>query len=217
MKKFSMSRPFAPLRFFALAFLLDPVAACRAIAADAELASPAIDASMFRDGEVKRGIAEFGAWSTVCDEVARLRQRFCSLKARIHDPGGRMIAEMIVSTGDNGCPAAMLHIGAGVHIGSGAKLWLEPVQLKGAKKAVAKPARQLYFISCEVRFCTAVWSLAGEDIAALNAGASVRLRVVQVKPFGPLTASIASPERLIALDGAAEGGGFAQAIASTLK
>lgn len=186
-------------------------------AADGELTSPAIDPTMFRDGELRRSVKDFGGWSAVCDEVPRLRQRFCSLKTMLRDTERRMIAELIVSTGDNGRPAALLRVRIGAHIGAGARLRIETGAQPSGKKAPPRPDRRLDFVSCDARACSAVWSLAADEIKALNAGASVRIRVTQVRALSPLAPNIASPERLTLIEAVAAGAGFSQAVASTLK
>ena len=193
--------------------------ATHAHAADGALASPAIDRTMFRDGEVQRTSGAYGAWTAVCDEVTRLKQRFCSLKASFLTSSNQPIAEVLVSTGDNGRPAAMLRVALGAHIGSGVRVWLDPA-VAGGKATPApaqQPVRKLDYVTCDTSLCAAVWSLAPADIKALNAGATLRVRVTRVREFHPMLTPIATQQRLLALDGAVAGGGFSQAVNATLK
>ncbi|MBE7159496.1 MAG: hypothetical protein INR62_13870, partial [Rhodospirillales bacterium] len=62
------------------------------------LARPAVDTSMFRDGEVHRRNEMHGRWSLDCDEIPRLAQRFCSLRSLALDATGRPVARITVST-----------------------------------------------------------------------------------------------------------------------
>lgn len=196
----------------------DPCSCVRA--ADGALASPAIDRTLFRDGEVKRSTGEFGAWTAVCDEIVRLKQRFCSLKASFYDASHQPIAEVLVSTGDNGRPAAMFRVALGAHIGSGVRVWLEPITAGG--RAAAKPqpqpnSRQLDYVVCDRTLCAAVWSLGPADIKALNAGATLRARITRLRAFSPMSAPIAAPQYLQAVEGVVAGEGFSQAVNATLK
>jgi invasion protein IalB len=180
------------------------------------ITTPAIDVSMFREGEVQRVNATFGAWSTVCDEIKRLNQRFCSLKAVMRDMNGQNIAHVTVSTSDNGKPAAIVRVGAGTHIGTGAHIRIEPVSMKGAKKSTSID-HPISFVTCDKAGCNAIWSLTHAEISALNKGAKIYIRIAQVRPFGPLVPVMSSPERLTMLEASVEGNGFAQAVNSTLK
>ncbi len=182
-----------------------------------ELASPAVDASIYREGEVRRVTQGFGAWSTVCDEIQRLKQRFCSLKALSFDSTQRPLAEIVMSTGDNGKPAALVRVATGAHIGSGIKIRLEPGARQPSKKAETPPERRLSFIGCDATSCRAVWSLSGGEISALNAGFSLRLKVTRIQPFSRLTPVIAAADRLIALEGVTSGAGLSEAVTWTLK
>ena len=64
---------------------------------------------------------------------------------------------------------------------------------------------------------SAVWSLAPADIAALNAGASARVRFSRVDLVTDMTLVIAAPGRLQVVEGRTDGGGFAEAVRATLK
>ncbi len=180
------------------------------------ITTPAIDASLFREGEVQRVNATFGSWSTVCEEIKRLNQRFCSLKAVMRDKNGQNIAHVTVSTSDNGKPAAIVRVGAGTHIGTGAHIRIEPTSVKGVKKPTIIE-HPISFVTCEKAGCNAIWSLTNAEISALNKGAKIHIRIAHIRPFGPLVPVMSSPERLTMLEGSVEGNGFAQAVNSTLK
>lgn len=186
-------------------------------AEESPLASAAVDYTLYREGEVTRATASFGGWNVVCDEIRRLHQRFCSLKTALRDAEDHSIAEITVSTGDNGRPAALIRIALGSYIGKGLRLWVEPVATPKSKNPSRLPEHQLDLISCDAKGCTAIWSLLPAEISALNQGASIHLRLTRVKSLSLLTPVIAAPERLTAIEGAVSGFGFSQAVASTLK
>ena len=199
----------------ALATLLAATLASRVHAAEGALASPAVDRSLYREGEVQRTSRDFGAWTVVCDEVVRLKQRFCSLKTSLRDASRKAVAELFISTGDNGRPAAMLRVAHGAHIGSGVQLTLNrPAPTRG--KPAAALTRKLDFATCDQAACLVVWSLRGDDISALNVGAVVRARLMGVQAVNPFVAPIATPARMRIIDASVDGAGFAQAVNSTL-
>lgn len=183
----------------------------------AALTSPAIDPELFREGEVKRGQAAFGAWTAVCDEVPRLHQRFCSLLASFRGPQDQSVADMIVSTGDNGKPAALIRVAPDAFIGAGVRISVVLAQPPAGKKPPQPVERKLGFVGCDDRGCLAIWSISGADINALNAGAMLRLRLERLRAFGPFTAAIAAPDRRFAIEVELPGAGFPQAVAATLK
>ncbi len=190
-----------------------------ACAEETPLSSAAVDYSLYRDGEVTRASSVYGSWTVVCDEIRRLHQRFCSLKTALRDAEDRSIAEITVSTGDNGQPAALIRTALGAYIGKGLQLWVEtpPQAATKAKPAQHLPEHRLDLISCDAKGCAAIWAILPGEISALNQGASLHLRLTRVKSLSLLTPVIAAPERLTAVEGAASGFGFAQAVASTLK
>ncbi len=184
---------------------------------EAQITSPAVDPTLFRDGEVRRTTRQFGAWTTVCDEISRLRQRFCSLKAVYRDASDQPIAELVVSTGDNGKPAAMLRVGLGAHIGTGARVWLSDPDGSTKARAPGKvPVRRVDFITCDKAGCISVWTFSSEEIRRMNAGATPHVRLARLRPSASLSALIAPQDRLAPIEGAIPGGAFATAVNSTL-
>jgi invasion protein IalB len=189
----------------------------------APLTSAPIDPSIYRDGEVRRFTSVHGNWRVVCDEVTRLRQRFCSLRSAVAGADGAVTAELTVSTGQDGRPAGLLKIAATlVHGGSveittpGASANPEPSSKGKAKPAPTPPAKTaLKPVGCDERICTFIWTLRADQITALNDGRGLNLLAVA----GPGLDSLASfkpvKPRTIALNIAAEG--FKEAVAVSLK
>jgi invasion protein IalB len=182
-----------------------------------ELASPPIDVSILRDGEVTRTTGNFGAWTLVCDEVPRLRQRFCSLSTELRDTGGQIVATLIVSTGDDGRPAALLRAPFGVSIGSGLLFMIEPPTSAGASKTAEGTSRRLEFVRCEQDACLAVWSLTAKEIIGLTAGGALRLRCKHIQSVPPFAFHVVTPQNSITVEAATPGGGFAEAVQASLK
>ncbi|RDJ24327.1 hypothetical protein DWF00_19740, partial [Bosea caraganae] len=141
------------------------------------LESPAIDHEAFRDGEVTRSQSTFANWVSVCDEVRRFRQRFCSLRSRAFDKLNRPIADIVVSTADNGKPAALITIGLGMLateplvIATTVPAQALPPARKGGKPRQAPETVETTRLAprlCNETGCQMFWPLSGNDILALR-------------------------------------------------
>ena len=103
-----------------------PLRAQPAQAGPSAFATEAIDRGVFKEGEVRRLEGHFRSWRIVCDEVVRLKQRFCSLSTIGADAAGRPVAGLIVSTSDEGRPAALIHLPHGVALSQGVEVVAGP-------------------------------------------------------------------------------------------
>ena len=142
------------------------------------LTSAAIDPGLFREGAIQRFTGSVGAWGFVCDEVKQLKQRFCSLRSAVKDRDGTVIADLTVSTGEDGRPAALLKMAADRITEDGISIIPRPAA--GAKGSAAKMKGpvpyKVYPAACDRGVCQLIWSLTGEHIVALNTGAGLTLR-----------------------------------------
>jgi invasion protein IalB len=150
------------------------------------LTSAAIDPSIFRDGEVRRFSETHGAWTVVCDEIARLKQRFCSLRSPILRGDGQTAALLTISTGQDGRPAALLRIAADlvaaghVEISPVAELAIStpsggPAPPSAKQKSKPPAVVRIKPVSCDKGVCTVIWTLNGDQIGALNSPRGLRL------------------------------------------
>jgi invasion protein IalB len=213
---------------FCLAVLLSapvPSHAQRGQAGPSAFATEAIDRSVFKEGEVRRLEGHFRSWRVVCDEVIRLKQRFCSLSAMGADAAGRPVAGLIVSTSDEGRPAALIHLQHGVALNRGLEVLAGPPagdaslkeKVPDKEQRAAKPkekagaALKLAFPSCDAQGCMTLWNLTPAQIGALQAGNTLRIRfsMVPARNFWltPSAGRQASPVGIVA-----GGAGFGDAI-----
>ena len=183
------------------------------------LASAAIDHTLYREGEVRRLTGTFAAWTLVCDEVTRLKRRFCSLRTLVRDAAGATVAALTISTGDDGRPAALMRIPAGSVSNTIVEIVVTPkpagpVDAKASKAAAASnptpttsplsaapppspPAKAAVGIklrpaTCDSQTCTVVWSLPSAHIKALNSGGGLQVRyprAIEPRDFAALSAS----------------------------
>lgn len=168
------------------------------------LASAPIDASMFRDGEVRRTADSYAAWTLVCDVIPRLGHRFCSLSAAPSRLGSASVA-LTVSTGDDGRPAALLRLPLGLSLPFG-------VRIKPLGPGGGEPERQVSVALCSATSCEAVWSLSQGDIAALRSGSGLRISVRNWR--FDLPGRHDSPTPVTAM---IDGHGFSEAVAASLR
>ena len=147
---------------------------------DAGLTSPMMNRAIFRDGQVQRFTGQYGAWTVVCDEVASLKQRYCSLRSSTLQTSDGRAAVVDISTGDDGKPAALLHLPVAVSVAFGVSVDAEIAAVKGRSKTQAQ--QKLIIATCNGRECLAVWNLRAVDIQALNAGGGVTITVCTTNP-----------------------------------
>ena len=135
--------------------------------------SEAIDRGVFKEGEVRRLEGHFLSWRVVCDEVPRIKQRFCSLFTAGADAAGRPVTGLTVSTSDEGRPAAMIRLPHGVSIKRGLEVLTGPPAGNApppAKQPLKEKAAvlKLAFPSCDAQGCITLWNLTPKQIAALS-------------------------------------------------
>lgn len=175
------------------------------------MARASVDPGLYREGEVRRRNEMHGRWSLDCDEIPRLTQRFCSLRTLVLEPDGDAVARLTISTTDTGRPAALLDLPLSldlhrlITITPATALVLDKPSralvddarrhvnaARGAKAKSRSGATTTDVLTavlrpdvCDRSFCYAVWPLTPSDIAALRAGAGLRIA------FGVVTSSSA--------------------------
>ena len=205
------------------ALLLIAVSESHAQSLPTPLTSPAIDPTIYRDGEVRRFSSQHGVWGVVCDEVTRLKQRFCSLRTILAGAEGTVVADVTISTGQDGRPAGLLRIAAPLVRGGNLEITTQPASSKPELAAKGKsmpvpssPAKTtLKPVNCDERACTVIWTLRAEQIAALNDGRSLSLLAVAGVDFETLANFTAIKPRTVALR--LTGVGFKDAVAVSLR
>ncbi|MCL2716473.1 MAG: hypothetical protein FWD68_18375 [Alphaproteobacteria bacterium] len=208
-------------RVLALLFALAGTAAVAGPPTASSFMSPAIDRNIFREGEVQRLSGDFHSWRVVCDVVTRLNQRFCSLFGAGKDREGRALVAIVVTTTDQGQPAALLRLPTNVAVGSivevssvaAAEVRAHAAGKKAAKKGGAK--LRLSVVSCDARNCMTLWKLSPEQIATLNSAGSLHVRY-SLKGDDAGAKWGVETTSAIAVDVVVEGAGFADAVNATM-
>ncbi len=192
--------------------------------AQQSLSSPAIDTSLFREGEVKRVQGQYGHWGVVCDVIPKLNHRFCSLTTQALAKDGRKMADVIFSTGDDGRPATLIHVPYGVFATPGITIELEvphptaPAR-KGQKAAPAtsvKATANLPIWRCGAGSCDTVWNLPPEVINKLRSGGNIGIHY-QLAAFPNGRVSIGTTPQHVTVDGDIFGDGFNDALMASQK
>lgn len=216
-----------------LTAFLGPLAAFGQAASGDQLTSVAIDPSLFREGAIKRFSGTHDTWSYVCDEVAKMKKRFCSLRTTVRDGTGRVVAALTVSTGEDGRPAALLRMASASFDEKGIEV-SAVVDAAGAAVAGGKSAgaggdgatkgkskmataTKLYPAACKDEVCQMVWTLPPDHIVALSSGRGLQLRYTTPKPgvsslAGALKGAVAQPVVVVVASK-----GFAAAVEASVK
>ena len=132
--------------------------------------TPAVAQDLFREGEVRHLQGTFKDWRASCDEVTRLKQRFCSLYGKGRAADGSILLGVVITTNDEGKPAAMLEIPLGIRLSSDIEVsvsGLEPSRKAKGGPAFEAPTR-LRVVRCSPDRCMTLWRLTQTQIAALN-------------------------------------------------
>ena len=184
-----------------------------------------------REGDVRRISGTFRSWRVVCDENARLHVRFCSLFGAGRDKAGRILVRAIVTTDDNGEPAALLHLPVSVGVGSPVEIAAVPAPTQDQPKTTPMETRRmdvliengksryqpqrLVVVSCDSKSCVTLWRLSAEQINTMNVGGTLHIRfsLMTGPAFGPDTTAKASP---VPVEAVIDGVGFADAVNASM-
>ena len=188
-------------------------------APDSGLTSPMVDASLFRDGEVRRLSGAFGGWRVVCDEIPKLKQRYCSLKTAIVAEGTRIVGVIDVSTGDNGQPAALVRLPLGLLVQPG--LDIRFAASDAAQKPGGRPqaplVRHLSILTCDRQACFALWTLTAAEIAGLRQEKPIAVRFQMATMAAGALPSLDRLNPPTSVEASVLPAGFASAIKASLQ
>lgn len=76
--------------------------------AQAPIATPAIDESLFRDGAIRARQFNSGRWHANCREIVKINKRICNLLGELPSDGSVPNGSILIATTDNGAPAVMI-------------------------------------------------------------------------------------------------------------
>ncbi len=176
------------------------------------LATAPIDYSLYREGEVQRSERLFAGWLLTCDEIPRLRERFCSLRSVARSADGTVVAAVAISTDEQGRPAALVTLPFGTSLRSGAIVLSERPRSKRDKpRAITLRASQ-----CGGLGCQAFWSVTSDDIGDLRAGNAVQL-TFNMTSRPPTLSDVALSAPLKTVTGTLDAVGFASALEASTK
>jgi invasion protein IalB len=211
-----IARSMQIIAFATLAASFSESALGQAAGAPSSYVGPAIDRDAFREGEVRRLEGSFQNWRVVCDEVPRLRQRFCSMFGEGRDQDGRSAATIVVTTSEEGRPAAVLRLPHGLALQRGVQILAAQSSSKDKMPAASKQETKLAVVDCGVGGCMTLWPLSATEIGALNKGGSLRVRFWSIRPTTNLW-SIERLERLfVPVELVVAGAGFADGVKASL-
>jgi invasion protein IalB len=191
------------------------------------LASPGIDAEAFAPGAIRRYSQRHGVWTLRCEEIARLRRRFCDMRA--DGQGAGFTVSLTVTTSDTGEPAGLLRLPLGVALAAPVTVAVQAESAAPAPTTAKKPARgktaapapkdeatRLRILACEAAGCMTVWPVSRGQLAALAQGRPLVVAFQALKPI-PVIASLDPWSQTVALQATIPGEGFAAAVEASTK
>ena len=179
--------------------------------------SPAFDSKVYNPDAVAQSRKDFGHWTLVCADIQGLNRRFCNVTSLASAPDGKFFVAIVVSTTDDGKPAAILRMPLLVSLREGVEVATSAASAAKTKTKLAKAAnRRVDFVNCEQQLCTSILPLAPTDLAALVGRGHMNLRVhVLVNDASIQTASLLPTSK--PLDVVFDGTGFAEALQASQK
>lgn len=191
------------------------------------LASPGIDAEAFAPGAIRRYSQRHGAWTLRCEEIARLKRRFCDMRAE--GAGAGFTVSLTVTTSDAGEPAGLLRLPLGVALAAPITVAAQAQAPASAPTTAKKPARgkaaappgkddatRLRILACEAAGCMTVWPVSRGQLAALAQGRPLVVAFQALKPV-PVLASLDPWSQTVPLQASISGEGFAAAVEASTK
>ena len=178
----------------------------------ASVTSPAFDAKVYNAEAIKQSSKKFAHWSLICADVQDLSRRFCNLASLAKAPDGNFFVAIVVSTTDDGKPAAVLRMPLSVSLREGVDVESSAVPDNKSKNKTKKSApRHLEFANCEKQICSSILPLLPADLAALSGRGGLRLRIHVLTGAPPMqTAELLPPSK--AFEVIFDGTGFAEAL-----
>lgn len=177
------------------------------------LSSPAIDASLYSEGSIRKFQKQFDAWTARCDEIAQLKYRVCNLLAGAYDAKGVRRGTILLATDDAGKPTVLIAINPPVRVSM--PIAVETAFTTKSRKRLVRVAYKSEFsaILCDAA-CKYMFPADQRLIFALNEGNVVKIF------FHGAEKGVTSPLHPDARDGAIElavqGTGFARALQASL-
>ena len=174
--------------------------------------SPAFDTKLYNPDAVAQSHKKFGHWNLVCAELTGLKRRFCNLTSLAAAADGKFYVAIVVSTTDDGKPAALLRMPLMVSLREGVDIVTTSLPgAKGKAKTAKAKKRHVDFASCEQQVCTTILPLQLADLATLSGRGSMNLRVfVLANSAANQVASLLPPSQPIEV--VFDGSGFAEAL-----
>lgn len=94
--------------FIGLLATVMAVALSDAALAQATVATPAIDTSIFKEGAVEDRDFQFDDWHAKCRQIVKIKKRVCNLLSSLTDNLGQIGGSVIIASTDSGIPAMLI-------------------------------------------------------------------------------------------------------------
>jgi hypothetical protein len=176
------------------------------------LSSPAIDASIYKEGYVRQFEKQFESWTARCEEIVQLRHRVCNLLAGAYDDHGERRGTILLATDEAGRPTFMIAIKLPVRVSIPIEVETA-FRTKAKKKFVQMDYRDAFSaILCDTT-CKYMFTADQRLVFSLNEGNVVKIVFHGVGRRDGLVLAHGESD---AVELAVHGEGFAQALQACL-
>lgn len=178
-----------------------------------ELASPAIDTTIFKDGAVSLREFGFGKWHAKCQEILKIKKRVCNLLSNIYESDDIVVGSVLIATLDNGLPAVVLAFAPSKSKGEDISIDASDILRVDGKLVKVSYANVLKNTICDAG-CKYMFPLDPRLVFLLNSGKSARVERLMgsVEHSDSKRGHKVSKEKFYI-----DGNGFAKTLAETTK
>ena len=181
--------------------------------AQESVATPALDTSIFKDGEVESKSFGSGEWYAKCQQIVKIRRRICNLLSSVSDNSGKLIGSVIIATTDAGIPAMMISIPSEISLKREISVYGSHLSQVDGKVVKVEFAQAVNAMICDST-CKYMFPLDPRVVFILNAGEGLKISSApmesgaQNKKKKPVTVAVASNMII-------NGNGFAEVLAKS--
>jgi invasion protein IalB len=190
------------------------VAWSHAASAQATVASPAIDTSIFKEGAVEDRDFKFEDWYARCRQIVKIKKRVCNLLSSLTDELGQVGGSVIIASTDAGIPAMLIALPREITQEKPIAVQSNTISKVEGKAVKVEFANTVSPMVCDTS-CKYLFPLDSRLVFILNAGDGLAI-TAPAPPEAPKKSSKDKPKSL-PKPFTISGRGFAQALSESTK
>lgn len=185
-----------------------------AAVAQAPLATPALDDSLFKDGAVQLREFNSGSWYAKCQEIVKISKRICNLLSTLPGNNGEANGSILIATTDTGVPAVLIALPQSISKGRSIEIKSSNLGKVDGKAVKVEYSTVAASTRCDDT-CKYMFPLDPRLVFTLNAGESASVFVPAEEP--PAHGSKKKPKKPEAPLYTIPGNGFADALKASTQ